>query len=88
VVGINGGKIVNDKNILTSSGYYTPKVECLLDVTYNLRSIVKSDTLKYNTISKIAYFFGPTNIYGKSRCLYMLLLDSILLQMIQQAKIW
>ncbi|HEY0896255.1 MAG TPA: hypothetical protein VGE15_06870, partial [Sphingobacteriaceae bacterium] len=27
---------------------------------------IKTDTLRYNSVTKIAYFYGPTNIYGKT----------------------
>ncbi len=71
----NGGKIVNGKNTLTSqNGYYFTENK---DAYFRHRVVVtspevliKSDTLKYNTFSKIAYFFGPTNIYGKTDTLY------------------
>jgi hypothetical protein len=33
-------------------------------------ALIKTDTLKYNATSKIAYFFGPTHIYGKDDTLY------------------
>ncbi|MBK0381362.1 hypothetical protein I5M32_00190 [Pedobacter sp. SD-b] len=71
----NGGKIVNDKNTLTSkNGYYfTDNKDAYFRYNVEVKSpdvLIKSDTLKYNTISKIAYFFGPTNIYGKTDTLY------------------
>ncbi|RRN77484.1 hypothetical protein EIM50_19385, partial [Pseudoxanthomonas sp. SGD-10] len=42
---------------------------------YNVRvkspeALIVSDTLRYNSLSKIAYFYGPTNIYGKDDTLY------------------
>ena len=30
-------------------------------------AITKTDTLRYNTGTKIAYFYGPTHIYGKKK---------------------
>ncbi|MBC7655260.1 MAG: hypothetical protein H7098_12420, partial [Oligoflexus sp.] len=71
----NGGKIVNDKNTLTSkNGYYfTNNKDAYFRYNVVVKSpdvLIKSDTLKYNTLSKIAYFFGPTNIYGKTDTLY------------------
>ncbi|OAQ37967.1 hypothetical protein A5893_16495 [Pedobacter psychrophilus] len=71
----NGGKIVNDKNTLTSrNGYYfTNNKDAYFRYNVIVKSpdvLIKSDTLKYNTQSKIAYFFGPTNIYGKTDTLY------------------
>ncbi len=29
--------------------------------------LIKTDTLRYNSNSRIAYFYGPTNIYGKKK---------------------
>ncbi len=71
----NGGKIVNGVNTLTSqNGYYfTQNKDAFFRYNVEVKSpevLIKSDTLKYNTISKIAYFFGPTNIYGKTDTLY------------------
>ncbi|MEO5911137.1 MAG: OstA-like protein [Pelobium sp.] len=71
----NGGKIVNGKNTLISqNGYYfTESKDAFFRYKVQVKSpdvLIKSDTLKYNTISKIAYFFGPTNIYGKTDTLY------------------
>ncbi|WP_017257305.1 OstA-like protein [Pedobacter arcticus] len=71
----NGGKIVNGANTLTSqNGYYfTQNKDAFFRYNVEVKSpevLIKSDTLKYNTISKIAYFFGPTNIYGKTDTLY------------------
>ncbi len=71
----NGGKIVNDNNTLTSkNGYYFSNSRDAY-FRYNVvlkspEALVKSDTLKYNTASKISYFYGPTNIYGKKDTLY------------------
>jgi lipopolysaccharide export system protein LptA len=64
-----GGKITDKKNVLTSSrGYYFSKDRMLFfrdsvklsNPQYNLYA----DTLKYNTISKVAIFEGPTNIFS------------------------
>lgn len=71
----NGGKIVNDKNTLTSQNgfYYTESKDAFFRYNVVVKSpevLIKSDTLKYNTLSKIAYFFGPTHIYGKTDTLY------------------
>jgi lipopolysaccharide export system protein LptA len=66
------GKIVNDKNILISKHgyYYTNKKEfffrekvLLLNPDYTM----KSDTLKYNTVTSVAYFFGPSHIVSKDK---------------------
>ncbi len=69
------GKIVNGKNILVSKiGYYfTDRKEfffrhkvLLINPDYRIHS----DTLLYNTVSEIAYFFGPSNIKGKTDSIY------------------
>lgn len=64
-----GGKIFNKENTLTSkNGYYFASNRDAF-FKYNVvlttaDAIIKTDTLKYNTGSRIAWFFGPTNIYG------------------------
>ena len=70
-----GGKIVNGKNVLTSkNGYYFSnshdayfRHEVLVT---SPEALIKSDTLRYNSASKIAFFYGPTRIYGKDDTLY------------------
>ncbi len=66
------GKIVNDKNILVSHHgyYYTDAKEfffkekvLMINPEYNMYS----DTLKYNTVSETAYFFGPSHIISKDK---------------------
>jgi len=69
------GKIVNDKNTLTSNlGYYYSKEKNLFFknnvILVNPDYTIKSDTLKYNTLSEISYFFGPTTITGKEEKIY------------------
>jgi lipopolysaccharide export system protein LptA len=64
------GKIVNDKNILVSKHgyYYTDKKEFFFKhkvLLTNPDCRMHSDTLMYNTVTKTAYFFGPSDI--KSR---------------------
>ncbi len=71
----NGGKIVNGENTLTSiNGYYfSNSRDAYFRYNVKVKSpdvVILSDTLKYNTQTKIAYFFGPTNIYGKEDTLY------------------
>ncbi|MDB5121570.1 MAG: hypothetical protein JWN56_2788 [Sphingobacteriales bacterium] len=66
-----GGKIVNGANVLTSkNGYYfsnSRDAYFRYDVVVNSPdAIIKSDTLRYNTTSKISYFYGPTKIFNKS----------------------
>jgi lipopolysaccharide export system protein LptA len=65
-----GGKIVDKTNTLTSTnGYYFAgshdayfryNVVC---ITTDARII--TDTMRYNSQSKINYFYGPTHIYGQ-----------------------
>jgi lipopolysaccharide export system protein LptA len=70
-----GGKIVNGKNVLTSkNGYYFASTRDAY-FRYNViltspEALIKTDTLRYNSTSKVAYFYGPTNIYGKDDTLY------------------
>lgn len=66
----SGGKLVNKDNVLTSkNGYYFAgsrdaffKYDVVLTT---IDAIIKTDTLRYNTGTRISYFYGPTNIYGK-----------------------
>ncbi len=65
-----GGKLVNKDNTLTSkNGYYFANSRdsyFRYDVVLlSPDAITKTDTLRYNSGSKIAYFYGPTHIYGK-----------------------
>ncbi len=65
-----GGKLINAGNELTSkNGYYfasTRDAYFRHDVLVKTPdSDIKTDSLQYNTESKIAWFFGPTNIRGK-----------------------
>ncbi|HEY9195887.1 MAG TPA: OstA-like protein, partial [Mucilaginibacter sp.] len=65
-----GGKLINKDNVLTSkNGYYfalSRDSYFRYDVVLTtVDAIIKTDTMKYNTGSRIAYFYGPTNIYGK-----------------------
>nr|WP_262918350.1 OstA-like protein [Mucilaginibacter straminoryzae] len=65
-----GGKLVNKDNTLTSTnGYYfafSRDAYFRYDVILNtVDAIIKTDTLRYNSGSRIAYFYGPTHIYGK-----------------------
>jgi len=68
---IGGGKIDNPPTIITSkNGYYfgnTSDAYFRFDVIVNTPDVlIKTDTLKYNSISKVSYFYGPTNILSKS----------------------
>jgi lipopolysaccharide export system protein LptA len=64
------GKIVNDDNILVSKhGYYfTEKKEFFFKhkvILINPEYTMHSDTLMYNTVTKTAYFYGPSDIKSK-----------------------
>lgn len=69
------GKIVNKKNYLVSlHGYYfTHKKEFFFKhkvVLVNPKYTIRSDTLMYNTVTEIAYFYGPTDITSKEDSIY------------------
>jgi lipopolysaccharide export system protein LptA len=72
---VNGGKIVNKDVTLTSkNGWYFANSKDAY-FRYNVvvvtpQSTIKSDTLRYNTLSHWTYFYGPTNIKGKDDNLY------------------
>ena len=65
----DGGKLVNKDNVLLSkNGYYFAKSRDSY-FRYNVSlttpdALVKTDTMRYNTGTKISYFYGPTHIYG------------------------
>ncbi len=71
----NGGTIVNKENVLVSkNGHYYSATK---DVTFkhdvelkNPKYTMRGDTLKYNTISKTAYFLGPSIIISKTDYIY------------------
>jgi len=65
-------KIVNDKNILISKhGYYfTDRKEFFFKqnvLLLNPEYTMKSDTLMYNTVTTLAYFYGPSQIVSKDK---------------------
>lgn len=72
---VDGGKIVNKDAVITSkNGYYFANTRDAY-FRYNVlvvtdQSTIKSDTLRYNTFSNWAYFYGPTNIKEKDGNLY------------------
>ncbi|MFC6103915.1 OstA-like protein [Olivibacter domesticus] len=67
----NGGRIINQTDTLNSkNGYYFENSQ---DAYFRHDVIVRTpetniftDTLRYNSLSKMAYFYGPTNIKGKN----------------------
>ncbi|MFD2584619.1 OstA-like protein [Pedobacter vanadiisoli] len=71
----SGGKIVNKDVTLTSkNGYYFSQRNVAYFrydvVVVTPQSVIKSDTMSYNTEDKWTYFYGPTNIKGKDDNLY------------------
>lgn len=72
---ITGGKIVSKDVTLTSkNGYYFSNSRDAF-FRYNVvvvtpETVIKSDTLRYNTLTNWTYFYGPTNIKGKDDNLY------------------
>ncbi|HNY07191.1 MAG TPA: OstA-like protein [Bacteroidales bacterium] len=69
------GKIRNKDNRLTSKkGYYhTDKKEFFFKdkvVLTNPEYVMNSDTLMYNTVSRTAFFYGPSTIKGKKNFIY------------------
>lgn len=67
---------INDQqnHLESMRGYYYTRTDMLdfLDsvVIINPDYTINSDTLKYHTVSKVAYFFGPTEIKGDSSYIY------------------
>ncbi len=73
---INGGRILNGEDTLLSEiGYYFGKPKLFyfrknVVIIVPKQYTIKSDTMKYNTVSKVAYFFGPTDITSKDNYIY------------------
>ncbi len=70
-----GGRIVNDENLLVSqAGYYNTASKVFVfqkDVVLtNPRYVIESDTLRYNSNTRFAYFEGPTDITSDSSFIY------------------
>ena len=63
-----------DNKLTSRVGYYYSRNEMyhFIDsvVLKNPEYTIYSDTLKYNTLSSIAYFYGPTEILGDSSYIY------------------
>ncbi len=70
-----GGRIVNESDTITSkNGYYFDKTQ---DAYFRYNVIVRTpdaqiftDTMRYNSASKMNYFYGPTNIKSGNGNLY------------------
>lgn len=66
---IDGGKLINkDDTLLSKNGYYFARSRDAY-FRYNVilhtpDALVLTDTMRYNSGSRISYFYGPTNIYG------------------------
>lgn len=71
----DGGKIYDgDNRLFSRRGYYYTKLKDYYAVDTvvlkNPQYDIYSDTLRYNTESAIAYFYGPTNIVSDSNYIY------------------
>lgn len=71
----NGGELSDGENVLTSKiGYYFAKTHDAFFkkevVLTNPDYVMKSDSLRYNTQSKISYISGPTTIKSKDDFIY------------------
>jgi lipopolysaccharide export system protein LptA len=69
---VNGGKLVNKDNTLTSTnGYYFAKTRDAYfryDVVCKTPdAVINTDTMRYNSGTRINYFYGPTIIKGKDK---------------------
>lgn len=72
---VDGGKIVNKEVIITSKNawYFSNSRDAWFRYNVNVQTpqtVIKSDTLRYNTLTAWTYFYGPTNIKGKDDNLY------------------
>jgi lipopolysaccharide export system protein LptA len=69
------GKIVNRKNFLVSRHgyYYTAKKQFFFKESVTLvnpKYTMHSDTLMFNTVTEVAYFYGPSDITSKEDSIY------------------
>jgi lipopolysaccharide export system protein LptA len=68
----DGGKLVNkDNTVVSKNGYYfafTRDAYFRYDVVCNTPdAVIKTDTMRYNSGTRITYFYGPTIITGKDK---------------------
>ena len=71
----DGGEIINNENTITSIiGYYYGDDDLFFYkdsvVVTTPDYTIYTDTLKYNTITKKSYFYGPTDIISDSNYIY------------------
>lgn len=71
----DGGKIVDIENTLTSKWgfYFADEKNFFFKDSVNLLNpdyVMNSDTLRYNTLTEIAYFFGPTTIVSEENTIF------------------
>jgi lipopolysaccharide export system protein LptA len=71
----NRGVVINGDNRLESvMGYYYTREKLFFFkddvVVTNPDYVIKSDTLRYNTVTEVAYFLGPTTIVGEEINIY------------------
>ena len=72
---IDGGKIVDAENVLTSiwGFYYADDKNFFFRRNVELvnpQYVMNSDTLRYNTLTEVAYFFGPTTIVSDDNTIF------------------
>lgn len=70
-----GGRIINGTDTLDSkNGYYFENSQDAYFrhnvVVKTPDALIKTDTMRYNSGTKMTYFYGPTNIFGKNGTLY------------------
>lgn len=70
-----GGRITSDENSLTSKiGYYYANEKLMFFkkdvVLVSTKYKVLTDSLRYNTQTRMAYYSGPTNMYSENDTLY------------------
>lgn len=71
----DGGTIVNKENVLKSKNghYYSVSKELAFHYDVELKNpsyTMRGDTLRYNTVTKTAYFLGPSIILSKENYIY------------------
>lgn len=71
----NNGNIINANNKLRSNkGFYYASIKLFIFKTAivieNPDYTIESDTMRYNTVSRTAYFLGPTTITSKENLIY------------------